>query len=153
MRFKDGSLRYWYASRKAPPFENLYFAINSARWTGPQASSPPGQHGRLRLPPREGDVGTFAGTGGGRPARSLNVLEVIDADDAIIRAWYTLDGDRSDGHEASFVDLWLHGVDTTGMTSGSPLALPGVFQVAGTRAIDTACGGRKFLVVTPLDRP
>jgi hypothetical protein len=35
MRLPDGSFRYWYASRKAPPFENLYFAINTARWTGP----------------------------------------------------------------------------------------------------------------------
>ncbi|REK10271.1 MAG: hypothetical protein DWQ37_16855 [Planctomycetota bacterium] len=35
LRMADGSFRYWYASRKAPPFTNLYFAINTARWTGP----------------------------------------------------------------------------------------------------------------------
>jgi hypothetical protein len=34
-RLTDGSFRYWYASRKAPPFENLYFAINTARWSSP----------------------------------------------------------------------------------------------------------------------
>ena len=34
-RLADGSFRYWYASRKAPPFRNLYFAINTARWAGP----------------------------------------------------------------------------------------------------------------------
>lgn len=28
----DGSFRIWYASRKAPPFQNLYFAINTAVW-------------------------------------------------------------------------------------------------------------------------
>jgi predicted GH43/DUF377 family glycosyl hydrolase len=35
LRLSDGSFRYWYASRKAPPFLNLYFAINTARWAGP----------------------------------------------------------------------------------------------------------------------
>ena len=29
MRLPDGSFRYWYASRKKPPFDNLYFAINT----------------------------------------------------------------------------------------------------------------------------
>ncbi|MCP5539680.1 MAG: acetylxylan esterase [Akkermansiaceae bacterium] len=28
----DGALRLWYASRKAPPFENKYFALNTAVW-------------------------------------------------------------------------------------------------------------------------
>ncbi len=32
MRLPDGSLRMWYASRKAPPFVNKYFAINTAVW-------------------------------------------------------------------------------------------------------------------------
>lgn len=32
LRLADGSFRYWYASRKQPPFLNLYFAINTARW-------------------------------------------------------------------------------------------------------------------------
>jgi predicted GH43/DUF377 family glycosyl hydrolase len=35
IRLPDGSFRIWYASRKAPPFRNLYFAINTARWLGP----------------------------------------------------------------------------------------------------------------------
>ncbi len=38
MRRADGSFRYWYASRKQPPFMNLYFAINTARWVGPAAA-------------------------------------------------------------------------------------------------------------------
>jgi hypothetical protein len=37
LHLADGSFRYWYASRKAPPFLNLYFAINTARWSGPPA--------------------------------------------------------------------------------------------------------------------
>lgn len=35
MRMADGSFRIWYASRKKPPFTNLYFALNTARWSGP----------------------------------------------------------------------------------------------------------------------
>jgi hypothetical protein len=35
VRLPDGRFRMWYASRKAPPFVNLYFAINSATWDGP----------------------------------------------------------------------------------------------------------------------
>jgi predicted GH43/DUF377 family glycosyl hydrolase len=34
IREADGRFRIWYASRKAPPFENKYFAIGTARWTG-----------------------------------------------------------------------------------------------------------------------
>ena len=36
LRLPDGSFRIWYASRKKPPFTNKYFAINTARWVGPQ---------------------------------------------------------------------------------------------------------------------
>lgn len=39
LRLPDGRFRYWYASRKAPPFRNLYFAINAATWAGPPAST------------------------------------------------------------------------------------------------------------------
>jgi hypothetical protein len=37
VRLPDGSFRIYYASRKAPPFKNLYFAINTAHWAGPAA--------------------------------------------------------------------------------------------------------------------
>jgi len=36
IRLPDGSFRIWYSSRKAPPFHNLYFALNTARWAGPK---------------------------------------------------------------------------------------------------------------------
>jgi len=39
IRLPDGSFRIWYASRKKPPFLNLYFAINTAVWTGPGADA------------------------------------------------------------------------------------------------------------------
>src|SRR5262245_54765756 len=66
-RLADGSFRYWYASRKAPPFENLYFALNTARWSGPTASPAP-----LPLPPKKGDKGILraARASAGGPRRS-----------------------------------------------------------------------------------
>ncbi len=36
LRMPDGSFRIWYASRKKPPFKNLYFALNTAVWSGPK---------------------------------------------------------------------------------------------------------------------
>ncbi len=36
IRLDDGTWRIWYASRKAPPFVNKYFAIGTARWEGPK---------------------------------------------------------------------------------------------------------------------
>jgi predicted GH43/DUF377 family glycosyl hydrolase len=36
LRLPDGGFRIWYASRKEPPFENLYFALNTAVWAGPK---------------------------------------------------------------------------------------------------------------------
>ena len=38
IREPDGKFRMWYASRKKPPFLNLYFALNSATWAGPIAA-------------------------------------------------------------------------------------------------------------------
>lgn len=40
MQLPDGSFRIWYASRKAPPFRNLYYALNTARWSGPKLDKP-----------------------------------------------------------------------------------------------------------------
>src|SRR5262245_22792070 len=81
MRVTDGSLRYWYASRKAPPFENLYYAINTARWSGPEKQGNSDRHSvaPLPLPPKKGDVGVFKPARGNDPrgGRALDVLEVI----------------------------------------------------------------------------
>jgi hypothetical protein len=43
LRLPDGSWRMWYASRKAPPWTNKYFAINTARWSGPGGKQRPVQ--------------------------------------------------------------------------------------------------------------
>jgi dienelactone hydrolase/predicted GH43/DUF377 family glycosyl hydrolase len=47
MRLDDGSWRMWYASRTRPPFVHKYFAIGSARWSGPAAPEETGAPGRL----------------------------------------------------------------------------------------------------------
>jgi dienelactone hydrolase len=54
LKLDDGTWRMWYASRKAPPFLNKYFAIGTARWEGPgaaesQASPWPARATDLRL--------------------------------------------------------------------------------------------------------
>jgi len=143
MRLSDGSFRYWYASRKQPPFLNLYFAINTARWRGPQAET---QANALRLPPERGDAGTL--TADASLGRSVDVLEVIDEDDAIIRAWYRAAEQNAAG-EGTFVDVWLHGIDTKRLTAGMPAALTQTFQFTGNQLIDTTCGKRSFPLLEP----
>ena len=140
MRLDDGSFRYWYASRKEPPFLNLYFAINTARWLGPV------QAALLRLPPEKGDVGNLAVDAS--VGRSVEVLEVVDEDDAIMRAWYAA-GDGKTATDVTFVDLWVHGINTKGLTAGMPASLPQVFEVTGNQLIDTTCGKRSFPLLQP----
>jgi predicted GH43/DUF377 family glycosyl hydrolase len=147
MRLADGSFRYWYASRKHPPFLNLYFAINTARWTGPQSSA---RMKLLRLPPEKGDVGMLAADAG--LGRLVDVLEIIDEDDAIVRAWYRAAGDNA-GDEATFADLWIHGIDTKGLNAGMSVALQQNFQATGSQLIDTTCGKRSFPLLEPLKVP
>ncbi|MBI2827263.1 MAG: hypothetical protein HYX69_21535 [Planctomycetia bacterium] len=150
MRLADGSFRYWYASRKKPPFENLYFAINTARWTGPREMAV------LPLPPRKGDIGVFApaNPADDRRGKSLDVLEVIDEHNAVVRAWYAADAvadKRAVGGEPTFVDVWIHGIDTRGLVAGSPARLPHVFRVTGNKQFDTTCGGRSMPALEPVD--
>jgi len=140
MRLPDGTFRYWYASRKQPPFLNLYFAINTAHWAGPGQQLP----ALLRLPPQKDDVGTLAADAS--LGRSVDVLEVIDEDDAIIRAWYR---DATAGGESTFIDLWLRGIDTKGFTAGNEIKLSQTLHVTGNQSIDTTCGRRSFWLLEP----
>lgn len=39
LRLEDGSWRIWYATRKAPPHINKYFAIGTAHWPGPDSAT------------------------------------------------------------------------------------------------------------------
>ncbi len=139
MRLADGSFRYWYASRKKPPFNNLYFAINTARWAGPAADA---KNQLLRLPPQTGDEGLL--TADASAGRWVEALEVIDEDDAIVRAWYRPSGEASD---ETFVDFWLRGVDTKEFLIGNPVKLTRRFRAEGSQSIDTTCGKRSFVMV------
>ncbi len=138
MRLADGSFRYWYASRKQPPFLNLYFAINTARWPGPGGSQPVKP---LRMPPERGDVGLLSQDASA--GRSVELLEVVDDINAIVRVWYR---DQVTG-EATFSDVWLRGIDTKQFAAGKTVKLAQKFEVAGNELIDTTCGKRSFLVL------
>ncbi len=138
LRLPDGSFRYWYASRKAPPFLNLYFAINTARWSGPDAQP----LALIRLPPQKDDVGLLAEDIGA--GRTVEVLEVVDDSNAIARAWYR---DEAAGGQESFIDLWLRGIRTKDLAAGELARLKETFRVAGNHLIDTTCGKRSFVVL------
>lgn len=143
-RLIDGSFRYWYASRKAPPFNNLYFAINTARWAGPVATPLT----RMRLPPQKDDIGVLT-PGDARLPRALDVLEVVDADDVVVRAWYLPPGSK-EADDATFADLWLHGIDTSNLAVGAAATLPQAFRVTGTQLFDTTCGKRSVPLLEPV---
>lgn len=141
LRLSDGSFRYWYASRKVPPFRNLYFAINTAHWAGPSAVAPPGL---LKLPPQTGDIGLLAVDAA--ESRTLDLLEIVDDDDAIVRAWYIPVNGGGPG-DATFVDLWIHGMDTHALSQSGRINFAHPLRVAGNRLIDTTCGQRSFVVL------
>jgi hypothetical protein len=147
MRLADGSFRYWYASRKQPPFLNLYFAINTARWSGPGGPTV----AALRLPPEKDDKGVL--TTDASLGRSLDLLETIDDDDAIVRAYYlpAAVAGAAAPSETSFVDLWIRGVETAKLREQSPLKLSQTFQVMGNQLIDTTCGKRSFPLLEVVD--
>jgi hypothetical protein len=156
MRLADGSFRYWYASRKQPPFLNLYFAINTARWASPSgANETPAVLARLRLPPQIGDTGVLATAESG-VGRAVDVLEVIDGQNAIIRAWYMPAGlpagDDTKPENATFVDLWVQGTDTSGLTLEAPAKFAEVFRVTGNRSFGTDCGGRTLPLLEPVSK-
>jgi hypothetical protein len=149
IRLSDGSFRYWYASRKQPPFENLYFAINTATWAGPPKTLPVAH---LPLPPKRGERGrliTDANLG-----RSVTVLEVIDGDNALIRCWYEPTGDskpNGSAVDATFVDVWIQGIKTEGFVPDAKVVLRQTFEVKGDQLIDTTCGKRSFPLLTAVD--
>jgi hypothetical protein len=111
----------------------------------------------LTVPPAKGAIGVFtpATIGDGRGGRSVDVLEVVDEDDAILRVWYapppsSVDKDTPP-EDPTFVDLWVHGVDTSGMKANQPARLTPVFQMTGTKNFDTTCGGRSMILLEPVD--
>jgi hypothetical protein len=111
----------------------------------------------LPLPPGKEGIGIFAPPepGDGRGGRSVDVLEVVDEDDAILRVWYAPAPSSTDqdapSEDPTFVDLWVHGIDTAGLKANQPVRLMQVFQVTGTKMFDTTCGGRSMTLLEPVD--
>jgi hypothetical protein len=111
----------------------------------------------LPLPPQKESIGIFepASSQDGRGGKSVDVLEVVDEDDAILRAWYVpaapAGADPAAAEEPTFVDLWVHGIDATGLAAKSPARLSGVFHVTGSKLFDTTCGKRSLPLLEPID--
>ncbi|MGI8978762.1 MAG: hypothetical protein ACR2FY_06020 [Pirellulaceae bacterium] len=101
----------------------------------------------LPLPPRKGELGTFATADELPGGKSLVVLEVTDKENAIVRAWYVPTGEM----EPTFVDVWIQGIDTSSLTAGSAAKLLQVFHVTGNKLIDTTCGKRSFPLLEPVE--
>jgi len=110
----------------------------------------------LPLPPAKDDMGTLDPDAiAARMGKGVLVLEVVDADEAIVRVWHPLADaprDRPPGvDELTFVDLWLEGIDTSGLTAEMAAKLPQVFHVTGNKLFDTTCGKRSLPLLTPID--
>jgi len=111
----------------------------------------------LSIPPEKDGVGTFAPPtpGDGRGGRSVDVLEIVDEDDAILRIWYAPAPSSTDKdappEDPAFLDLWVHGLNTADLKAGKPVHLPQVFQVTGSKSFNTTCGGRSMTLLEPVD--
>jgi hypothetical protein len=53
--------------------------------------------------------------------------------------------------ERTFVDLWIRGVDTSGLMVGNPATFAEVFTVSGDQAFDTDCGKRVLPRLEPIE--
>ena len=105
----------------------------------------------LPLPPQKDDLGIFlpAKPGDARREKSVDVLEIVDDDEAIVRAWYL--PDAAIGEEPTFVDLWLQGIDTRDLAAGMAADFPQVFHAVGNKLFDTTCGKRSLPLLEPID--
>lgn len=108
----------------------------------------------IRLPTEKDSVGVFTPVDP-RLGRSVDVLEIIDDDDVIVRAWFwvtmPLPQNPTAAEDATFVDLWVHGVDTSQMASRTPVQFKQVFHVTGNKLFDTTCGKRSLPLLEPID--
>ena len=103
----------------------------------------------LPLPPKKGELGVFVAALAidARRGKSVDVLEVIDKENAIVRAWYSFSPDE----DPTFVDLWLRGIDTSGMEPKSAAKLAQVFHVTGSHLFDTTCGKRSLPLLVAVE--
>ncbi|MBX9792431.1 MAG: hypothetical protein K2Y37_26315 [Pirellulales bacterium] len=114
----------------------------------------------LPLPVSQDELGVLPAASFADPVKeqAVDVLEVVDEDDLIVRAWYPLpaqpsaptDQGAAPG-ERTFVDLWIRGVDTAELSAGNPATLPQVFAVTGNQSFDTDCGKRVLPRLEPIE--
>ena len=133
------------------PTDEIRHKLDAARKALQRLQGSPAPSVRLPLPPQKDDVGTFE-PADPRIKHNVDVLEVVDGDDAILRTWYLPPGE-TDPDEATFVDLWVHGIDTSDLKPGAPAKLPQVFHVTGNEVFDTTCGKRSVPRVAPIEVP
>lgn len=131
------------------PTDEIRQKLDAARKDRQRLKESPAPHVRLPLPPQKDDVGTFE-PADPRIKYNVDVLEVVDGDDALVRAWYLPPGE-TDPDEATFVDVWVHGIDTSAVKAGAPATLPQVFHVTGNEVFDTTCGRRSVPRVERLE--
>jgi hypothetical protein len=112
---------------------------------------------RMSMPPTRDGVGLLVEDVAGHPnaRQTVDVLEVVDDDEAIVRAWYAPSLSSVNAPFASddptFVDLWLEGIATSDLAAGMAAKLPQVFQVTGNKLFDTTCGKRSLPLLRPID--
>jgi hypothetical protein len=106
----------------------------------------------LPIPPAKDDIGIIAppATTDARHGRSVDVLEIVAADDAILRVWYPL-ANSLPADDPTYLDLWVHGIDTSRLAVGPSAKLPQVFHVTGSKLFDTTCGKRSMVLLEPID--
>jgi hypothetical protein len=112
---------------------------------------------RISMPPMKDDIGLLAenAKGPSNARQTVDVLEVVDDDEAIVRAWYapalTSVNAAIAPDDPTFVDLWLEGIDTSDLAAGMAAKLPQVFHVSGNKLFDTTCGKRSLPLLRPID--
>lgn len=114
----------------------------------------------MPLPVSQDELGVMPAASFADPAKeqTVDVLEVVDDDDLIVRAWYPLpaqpsapiDQGAAPG-ERTFVDLWIRGVDTAELSAGNPATFTQVFNVTGNQTFDTDCGKRGLPRLEPIE--
>ena len=84
----------------------------------------------------------------------LEVLEIIDGENAIVCAWYLPTAlparERTESDESTFVDLWLGGIDTSELKPGLPAKFDQKFRVTGNKSFSTTCGSRSLPLLEPV---
>lgn len=106
----------------------------------------------LAMPPVKGDVGVLQllpprAEGN---SQSIEVLEVIDGQQAIVRLWYPPGPDDAPS-DRTFVDVWVAGVEAREWEAGKLATLGQVFHCVGSQNFSTTCGGRSVPRLDVLD--